>query len=198
MVRNMLGLDSTILIVDPNDVIRKFLVAQCRVLGLVAHGVTSANQATRMLTLASYDVVLVEQDLPEMNGQEFIRRAHEICSFPPRLYILMGHDDPSDQATDDPITTVFLQKPIHTQTLAEAIFTRLAIDLDALFRASPLKLTMATLSVASTIKIDSKNAEVGRHRASASNRPLRRSIADRKKRAPKKSRNTEVRPATRI
>jgi hypothetical protein len=40
----------------------------------------------------------------------------------------MGDDDPSDQVTDDHITTVFLQKPIHTQTLAKAIFTGLWPD----------------------------------------------------------------------
>lgn len=108
----MQELDTTILIVVPNDAIRKLLIAQCRKLGLIAHGVTSANQATSLLPLASYDVLLVEQNLPEMNGQEFIRRTHDFCSLPPRLCILMGDDDPSDQVTHDHITTVFLQKPI--------------------------------------------------------------------------------------
>src|SRR5262245_6211756 len=101
MVANMAELDSSVLIVDPNDAIRKLLIAQCRELELIAHGGSTANQATRVLALASYDVLLVEQDLPEMNGQEFIRRAYEICSFPPQLWILMRDDDPSDQPTDD-------------------------------------------------------------------------------------------------
>ena len=153
MVANMPELDPSILIVDPHDAIRKLLIAQCRELGLIAHGVSSANQATRVLALASYDVLLVEQDLPEMNGQEFIRCAHEICSFPPQLCILMRDDVRSDQATDGYcLATVFLRKPIHTQTLAEAIFTRLPTDLDAAVSSLGVKTDDGELSYPSPPK----------------------------------------------
>jgi CheY-like chemotaxis protein len=121
-------LDFSMLIVDPNDAIRKLLIAQCRGLGLFAHGVSGAKQATCLLRFVSYVVLLVEQDLPEMNGRELIRRAHEICPFPPRLCILMGDRDRSDQAADDHEITAFLQKPIHTQKLAQAIFARLLVE----------------------------------------------------------------------
>jgi CheY-like chemotaxis protein len=56
----MQELNTTILIVVPNDGIRKLLIAQCRELGLIAHGVASAKQATRLLPLASYNVLLVD------------------------------------------------------------------------------------------------------------------------------------------
>lgn len=80
-----------ILVVDDNSVNRSVAIAQLGQLGLAAVGVDSGRQALEVLALSPFDLVLLDCQMPEIDGYEVarqIRQRESLQSEATRLWII--------------------------------------------------------------------------------------------------------------
>jgi DNA-binding NtrC family response regulator len=81
---------ATILIVEDEPTIREVV---CDILSASheCHAVRTAEEGLALLYVTAFDVVVTDVKLPEMNGDEFMRRAHEMKPSLPIIVISGGY-----------------------------------------------------------------------------------------------------------
>ena len=81
---------ATILIVEDEPTIREVV---CEILRAShhCHAVRTAEEGLALLAVNAFDVVVTDVKLPEMDGGEFMRRAHETNSSLPFIVISGGY-----------------------------------------------------------------------------------------------------------
>ncbi len=84
------GESPRVLVVDDEPTIRKPLVRALELTGYQAVGAASGKEALALLEQVSYDVMLLDMKMPEMDGMQVMDRARQLQ--PDLLiFILTGH-----------------------------------------------------------------------------------------------------------
>jgi CheY-like chemotaxis protein len=112
----------TLLVADDNPVNLRVLLLQLHKLGYAADGVDDGVKTVEAVTNKSYDLVLMDCQMPRMDGLEATRAIREKLAPGPVIVALTAHAQPEQQAEceaagmDD-----FLTKPIELARLVEVL-----------------------------------------------------------------------------
>ncbi len=112
---------STILIIDDNEGFRKLLGETLTLWGYNSAEAVDGEQALTIIEQFSPDLIIVDLDMPNMNGLEFTKKVKQIN---PRFPVIMVTAFAKFYSSDD-ITAShpdeFLQKPVDMEKLLEVI-----------------------------------------------------------------------------
>ncbi len=114
-----------ILVVDDESNIRESLVRALNLMGYHAQEAQSGREALEMLESASFDLMVLDMRMPEMDGMEVMQRARRIRSDLP-IVVLTGH-----ATLDSAIAAVksgaadYMLKPASIHDIAAAVATAL-------------------------------------------------------------------------
>lgn len=112
---------STILVIDDNEDFRKLLAETITMWGFNAAEAVDGEQAMSIIEQFSPDLVIVDLDMPNMNGLEFTKRVKEINpNFPVIMVTAFAKYYTSDEI-ESSHPDAFLQKPVHMDKLLEVI-----------------------------------------------------------------------------
>ncbi|NBR89974.1 MAG: response regulator [Rhodobacteraceae bacterium] len=108
------------LVVDPSEAQRAVTVRQLEQLGLLVRAVPSAADALAEMESGRWDLVLVEQTMPEMDGFEFAEACRAKAWEQP---ILMMATNVPHAETDParPLVQALIPRPVHRQDLLAAL-----------------------------------------------------------------------------
>ncbi|WP_092269992.1 MULTISPECIES: hybrid sensor histidine kinase/response regulator [unclassified Duganella] len=121
-----------ILVVNNNAMLRDVLERQLRHEGFAVHLVNSGAAALDYLSRQPADLVLLDWDLPLMNGGETARRIHADAAHAQLPLVLMMTEftrEPASQAAGQAGIAATLIKPLHPQQLLEAVLVGLGLAL---------------------------------------------------------------------
>ena len=112
---------STILVIDDNEDFRKLLAETVTMWNFnVAEAVDGAH-AFSIIEQFSPDLIIVDLDMPNMDGLEFTRRVKALNpNFPVIMVTAFAKHYSSDEINDSH-PDAFLQKPVHMDKLLEVI-----------------------------------------------------------------------------
>ena len=112
-----------VLVVDDVEANRRLAQLLLRSFGHAAEAATSGREAVEKTTAGRYDVVLMDMQMPDMDGMEATQRIHErLGGASPRIIAVTANALPGDRerclaaGMDD-----YLSKPIQAQALRAAI-----------------------------------------------------------------------------
>ncbi|MCB9541343.1 MAG: response regulator [Myxococcales bacterium] len=131
-----------ILVAEDNKVNQKVALRQLETLGLEADVVADGQEALDALSRVPYDVVLMDVQMPRMDGLEAVRRLRQMLPMTEQPYVIAvtanatREDEASCFAAG---MDAYLSKPLRRSSLAEGL--RLASGLLARRRADVLVLT---------------------------------------------------------
>ena len=111
-----------ILLADDNPTNQAVALAQLELLGYDSHAVGNGAEALEALQHGTYDLVLMDSEMPVMNGYEATRRIRESSNARIPIIGLTAHTSSSDR--DRCIRegmNAFLSKPVDLQLLAEVL-----------------------------------------------------------------------------
>jgi DNA-binding response OmpR family regulator len=111
--------ESRILIVEDNDVLRVMLFTILRHQPLAVDTATTAEEAIEKTMTCDYALVLLDADLPDSEGEEFLRRFDAEHPEAP-TFIVVVRSAASKPLAHDRIGAV-LNKPLEIDTLAELV-----------------------------------------------------------------------------
>ena len=112
---------STVLVIDDNEGFRKLLAETLTLWGYNAAEAVDGEQALTIVEQFSPDLIIVDLDMPNMNGLEFTRQVKEINPhFPVIMVTAFAKFYTSDEITASH-PDEFLQKPVHMDKLLEVI-----------------------------------------------------------------------------
>ena len=112
---------STILVIDDNEDFRKLLSETLTMWGYNAAEAVDGEQAFSIIQQFSPDLVIVDLDMPHMDGIEFTKRIKEINPhFPVIMVTAFARFYTSEEITASH-PDAFLQKPVHMDKLLEVI-----------------------------------------------------------------------------
>jgi DNA-binding NtrC family response regulator len=112
---------STILVIDDNEDFRKLLAETLVMWGYNTAEAVDGEQALSIIQQFSPDMVIVDLDMPNMNGLEFTKRVKEIN---PKFPVIMVTAFAKFYTADEVNAShpdEFLQKPVHMDKLLEII-----------------------------------------------------------------------------
>ena len=114
------------LLVEDDDDSRELMAEVLAVAGWRVHSVASGQEALRLLSERSVDVVVTDLGMPGMGGMELVRAAKAIAPSVPVVVVTgwAGRDD-VDEARGRELDAVLL-KPIDPPKLTEAVASVLA------------------------------------------------------------------------
>ncbi|MCG8480246.1 MAG: response regulator [Spirochaetales bacterium] len=116
-----------VLVVDDNETVLEILTGYLETFGCVADRVSSAHQAIEALRSHTYDVLVVDWNMPGMDGVELvthIRRSGTTHS--PAVVMVSAYDlEELRERSRDAGIDVYLAKPVHQSTLFEALLAAL-------------------------------------------------------------------------
>ncbi|MEO7767267.1 MAG: response regulator, partial [Ferruginibacter sp.] len=115
--------DKKILIVDDNETVCEILRRRLETLKMVASSVVSGKEALDILTQVSFDLVITDLSMPEMDGIQLAKQIRERYPATPVFLLKSVNDDRSKQAAD--IFSAELSKPIKPLLLLDAILNQL-------------------------------------------------------------------------
>jgi len=107
-----------ILILDDQPGLAETLSASLRMSGHSATAYTHPQEALE--AIHEYDVLITDYHMPEMTGLEVARQAHA-QGWRGSLLLMSGHAAAIGEAVEHPLLRMILQKPISSQTLAQAL-----------------------------------------------------------------------------
>jgi CheY-like chemotaxis protein len=112
---------STILLIDDNEDFRKLLAEALTMWGYNAAEAVDGAQAMSIIEQFSPDLVIVDLDMPKMDGLEFTKRIKEINpKFPVIMVTAYAKYYTSDEINESH-PDLFLQKPLHMDKLEEIL-----------------------------------------------------------------------------
>lgn len=149
--------EARILVADDNPTNRILAVAQLKKLGYHADAVADGAAAVQALQKAEYAVVLMDSEMPEMNGYEAARRIRESGNSRVAIIGVTAHSTEEDRARclsegmDD-----FLPKPVDLHELSQVLAKwaagrDLAVEVPSA-RESPLTRRVAVFDAESLLK----------------------------------------------
>jgi signal transduction histidine kinase/CheY-like chemotaxis protein/ligand-binding sensor domain-containing protein len=126
------ALGKRILVVNNNAMLRDMLERQLRHEGFAVHLVNSGAAAIDYLSRQPADLVLLDWDLPVLNGGETARRIHADAAHAQLPLVLMMTEfarEPATHAAGQAGIAATLVKPLHPQQLVEAVLVGLGLAL---------------------------------------------------------------------
>jgi len=129
-----------VLIVDDNPRMREMLARLLDARGFAAHAVADADAALAWLRDNQADLVLMDWDMPEMNGIDAARRLHADparAGLPVVLMVSEFAREPVVQAAAEAGIDACLAKPISPAQLLDTVLATLGVDGAARPAASP-------------------------------------------------------------
>ena len=117
-----------ILVVDDDENIRKSILAILRDEGYVVDLATNGREAIRKTETSTYNVVLLDIRLPDMDGVELLTKMHETV---PRTRKIMVTGFPSQEnaiAALNQQADAYLVKPVVIEELLETISSQLSLQ----------------------------------------------------------------------
>ncbi len=114
---------SVVLIVDDNPVIADLLRVRLRGRGVELQAVPSAVEALRALARRGFRAVIIDLNLPDIQGLELIGLVRDSCVLPPtsRIFVLSADDYPATRASVEAQGARFFPKPSGFDDLVAAI-----------------------------------------------------------------------------
>ena len=111
-----------VLLVDDEPSVLAAVQAALRTEPFEVVGTTSATQAFELLSREPFNVLVSDEEMPEMKGSEFLARAHKAYPHIPRI-MLSGRADVAalTRAVNDAEIFRFLAKPVRAAELAAII-----------------------------------------------------------------------------
>jgi signal transduction histidine kinase/CheY-like chemotaxis protein/ligand-binding sensor domain-containing protein len=129
-----------VLIVDDNPRMREMLTQLLQARGFAAHAVAGGGAALEWLAGDAADLVLMDWDMPDMNGIEAARRLHADAAWAGVPVVLMVTEfarEPVVQAAAEAGIDACLAKPISPAQLLDTVLATLGVDSAARAVASP-------------------------------------------------------------
>ena len=112
---------STVLVIDDNEGFRKLLAEALTLWGYNSAEAVDGQQAMTVIEQFSPDLIIVDLDMPNMNGLEFTRQVKEVNPHFPVIMVTAFAKFYSDDEINASHPDVFLQKPVHMDKLLEVI-----------------------------------------------------------------------------
>jgi len=113
-----------ILVVDDEAGVRRVVVAMLTAAGYEAPAVSSAREALNACREETFDLVLSDVRMPEMDGHDLARWASVVCPDTPTM-LMSANASPCDACPNAP-HCVFLHKPFRKEDLIAAVESALA------------------------------------------------------------------------
>ena len=151
-----------VLIVDDSAPTREMLEAQLRSFGLTAHSVASGAAALFALELEPYDLVLMDWDMPDMDGVETARRIKADMAperMPAIVMVTAFGREHIKQAAEQAGVDGFLVKPVNPRQLLHSLLAAMGLasaadnDVDVP-RAAPPSEAMLRIAGARILLVD--------------------------------------------
>lgn len=116
-----------ILIVDDETVIIRIVTHALKSIGVSAVGVTSPEQCLAVAEQETFDLAIVDINLPGMNGFELVKRLRKLPSMTDIPFIIFtARSDKDDQIRAADVGAVgFLYKPFSTHELRNLVLKHL-------------------------------------------------------------------------
>ncbi len=122
-----------VLVVDDNETVLDVLTGYLETFGCVVDRVPSAHEAIEAVRSHTYDVLVVDWNMPDMDGVElvtYVRRSGTAHS--PAVVMVSAYDlEELRERSRDAGIDAYLAKPVHQSTLFEALLAALYGDQDA-------------------------------------------------------------------
>jgi len=134
-----------VLLVDDERQIHRFLRPMLDAAGYEAGGAETAADALRLAAALSPALILLDLGLPDMDGQDLLRRLREFCAAP--IIVLSARDRPQEKIRAlDAGASDYVEKPFDVGELLARIRAVLrtgpALPPDALFRSGVLEVDL--------------------------------------------------------
>jgi len=120
-----------VLVVDDSAPVRTMLESQLRALGLSPTGASSGETALAMMREQSWDLVLVDCDMPEMDGVQTLAAMQALSqelTLPAVLLLTAYAREHSKQAAEQARRHPFLDKPVNPYQLRGAVLAAFGMD----------------------------------------------------------------------
>lgn len=123
-------MSKTLLVVDDESTTRRLVMFSLRPLNVNVVGAEDGAQALELANSEPFDMILVDINLPGMDGFTLIRRLRELPQFEHvPLLTFTARNHPDDEAQARELGAVgFLYKPFSTQELRALVATHLGIS----------------------------------------------------------------------
>ncbi|NVM78259.1 signal transduction histidine kinase/ligand-binding sensor domain-containing protein/DNA-binding response OmpR family regulator/HPt (histidine-containing phosphotransfer) domain-containing protein [Duganella sp. SG902] len=120
-----------VLVADDCEATRHMLKTQLSLMGLKARTVASGAAAVAAMQLDSYDLLLIDADMPDLDGIDTLRRIAadpELASVPAVLMVTAYAREHSSETAEQTRRMPFLDKPTNPQLLRNAILSALGLE----------------------------------------------------------------------
>ena len=120
-----------VLVVDDSESTRHMLKIQLTMLGLKARAVGSGTAAVAALQLDPYDVLLIDADMPDVDGIDTLHRIAEdpeLAAVPAVLMVTAYAREHDKDTIEQTRNMPFLDKPANPQQLRNAILSALGME----------------------------------------------------------------------
>lgn len=156
----MTTIQPKILVVDPDPRIRRFLASGLELGNLSAVDAAEGNEAIRLATLKSFDLIILELELPDMDGSRVLERIRAWSNIP--ILVLSGRATIEEKVrlfelgADDYVTKPFSMEELLART--KALLRRAA---QQAFRESILEVGRLKINFSSkTVFVDDVQVKV--------------------------------------
>ena len=151
-----------VLIVDDNLSSRHMLKVQLAALGLKPSAVASGAAAVAAMQLNSFDMLLMDADMPDIDGIETLQRIGddaELAAVPPLLMVTAYAREHRFQAAELIRTTPFIDKPVNPYLLRSAVLGALGLEAGqaAVKLAPPPSFAVQRIRGAHVLVVDDNN-----------------------------------------
>ncbi|SDF77738.1 Signal transduction histidine kinase [Duganella sp. OV458] len=120
-----------VLVVDDSEAARHMLKIQLGMLGLKARAVPSGTAAVAAMQLDPYDVLLIDADMPDVDGIDTLHRIAsdpEMGAVPAVLMVTAYAREHHQDVIEQVRVTPFIDKPANPQQLRNAILSALGLE----------------------------------------------------------------------
>jgi CheY-like chemotaxis protein len=120
-----------VLVVDDSEAVRHMLKNQLASLGMKTRAVASGAAAVAAMQLDHYDVLLIDADMPDLDGIDTLRRIAEepeLAAVPAVLMVTAYAREHSEETIEQTRVRPFLDKPANPHLLRSVIMTALGLD----------------------------------------------------------------------
>ncbi|MYM67185.1 response regulator [Pseudoduganella sp. FT55W] len=120
-----------VLVVDDCEATRHMLKFQLTGLGLRARAVASGAAAVAAMQLDNYDVLLIDADMPDLDGIETLQRIAEdpeLAGVPAVLMVTAYAREHNKETIEQTRSMPFLDKPANPQLLRNAVLSALGLE----------------------------------------------------------------------
>jgi DNA-binding response OmpR family regulator len=113
-------MSTRVLIIEDNDALRVILFTLLRHQPLGVDTASTAEEALEKVRTCDYALILIDMDLPDDEGQEFLRRFRE---FRPEAtsFVLAVRDPHADIHFEHGMVNAVVNKPLEIDTLADIV-----------------------------------------------------------------------------